>query len=153
MSSSRLDYQALAPKSVKALVQFTFAAGSSLDKRLKELVNLRVSQINGCALCMDMHWAELVKQGVEPRHLNALPGWREARRFFTERECAALNWAEAINASPHSVPQDADFEQVRRHFADAEIAELSFSVAAIRAWNMLNASFRTAVPEKPYVAG
>jgi AhpD family alkylhydroperoxidase len=153
MTTPRLDYHALAPKAAKALVQFSFAAGSGLDKRLKELVNLRISQINGCAFCIDMHWADLVKQGMEPRHLNALAGWREAQRFFDDKLRAALRWAEAVNDIPRSTPSDADFEEVKRHFSDAEIAELTFSVTAIRAWNALNASFHTPVPETPYSAG
>jgi alkylhydroperoxidase family enzyme len=90
---------------------------------------------------------------VEPRRVNAVAGWREAHRFFDEKERAALNWAEAVNAIPQRTPDDADFEAVKRHFSDAEIADLSFSVTAIRAWNMLNASFRTQVPETPYTAG
>jgi AhpD family alkylhydroperoxidase len=151
--SARLDYHALAPKSARALAQLSHAAGGTLDKRLKELVNLRISQVNGCAFCIDMHWAELLKQGVEPRRVNAVAGWREAHRFFDEKERAALNWAEAVNAIPQRTPDDADFEAVKRHFSDAEIADLSFSVTAIRAWNMLNASFRTQVPETPYTAG
>jgi len=153
MSSPRLDYFALAPKAAKALGQLSYAAGATLDKRLKELVNLRISQINGCAFCIDMHWADLVRQGVDPRHINAVAGWREAARFFSEAERAALNWAEAVNALPHRVPSDADFEDLRRHFPDEAIAELTFAVGAIRAWNMLNASFHTPVPETPYVAG
>ena len=99
-----------------------------------------------------MHWAELLKQGMDPRHVNAVAGWREAHRFFSESERAALNWAEGVNAVPQRVPTDADFEQMRRHFSDAVIAELTFVVGAIRAWNMLNASFHVPVPEVPYVA-
>lgn len=148
----RLDYHALAPKAAKALGTLSYVAGSSLDLRLRELVNLRVSQINGCAFCIDMHWAALVKDGVDPRHVNAVAGWREARRFFSERECAALNWAEAINAVPHRNPSDADFDLARRYFSDAELAELSFAVGALRTWNMMNAAFHTPVPEQPYVA-
>jgi AhpD family alkylhydroperoxidase len=151
--SARLDYHALAPKSTKALVQLSYACGGALDKRLRELVNLRISQINGCAFCIDMHWADLVKQGMDPRHINALAGWREAHRFFDDKLRAALNWAEAVNAVPHRSPSDADFEEVKRHFSDAEIAELTFSVGAIRSWNMLNASFHTPVPEAPYTGG
>jgi AhpD family alkylhydroperoxidase len=151
--SARLDYHALAPKSARALGQLSYAAGSTLDKRLKELVNLRISQINGCAFCIDMHWADLLKQGVEPRRVNAVAGWREAHRFFDEKERAALNWAEAVNAIPQRTPSDSDFDQVKQHFSDAEIAELTFSVVAIRGWNVLNASFRTQVPETPYMVG
>ena len=148
----RLNYHALAPKSAKALATLSMTAAASLGERLRELVNLRVSQINGCASCIDMHWAALVREGVDPRHVNAVAGWREAHRFFSDRDRAALNWAEAVNAVPHRTPSDADFEEVRRHFSDAEIAEITFAVGAIRAWNMLNASFHTQVPEKPYAA-
>jgi AhpD family alkylhydroperoxidase len=151
--SARLDYHALAPKASRALGQLSFAAGGTLDKRLKELINLRISQINGCAFCIDMHWADLLKQGVEPRRVNAVAGWREAHRFFDEKERAALNWAEAVNAIPQRSPGDADFAAVKQHFSDAEIADLTFSVTAIRAWNMLNASFHTQVPETPYTVG
>jgi AhpD family alkylhydroperoxidase len=145
----RLNYFALAPKSAKALGQFSYVSGLP-DKRLKELVNLRISQINGCAFCIDMHWADLLKQGVDPRHVNAVAGWREAHRFFSERDQAALNWAEAVNAVPHRTPSDEDFALVKQHFSDEEIAELTFAVGAIRSWNMLNASFHTPVPEVPY---
>ena len=151
--SARLDYHVLAPKAARALGQLSYAAGSALDKRLKELVNLRISQVNGCAFCIDMHWADLLKQGVAPREVNAVAGWREAPRFFDDKDRAALNWAEAVNAIPQRRPSDADFALVRQHFSDADIAELTFSVAAIRAWNMLNASFHTPVPETPYSVG
>lgn len=151
--STRLDYHALAPKSVRALGQLSFTAGSTLDKRLKEIVNLRISQVNGCAFCIDMHWADLLKQGVEPRRVNAVAGWREAHRFFDAKERAALNWAEAVNAIPQRTPGDADYDAVKQHFSDAEIADLTFSVVAIRGWNMLNASFQVQMPETPYTVG
>lgn len=151
MSTPRLDYHALAPQSAKALARASFAAGAALDRRLKELVNLRISQINGCAFCMDMHGSDLLGQGMDPRHLNAVAGWREAARFFSAAERAALNWAEAVNAQPHRTPSDADFALARQHFSDEAIAELTFVVGAVRAWNMLNASFHTPVPETPYL--
>ena len=94
----------------------------------------------------------LLKMGMDPRHVNAVAGWREAHRFFDERVRAALNWAEAVNAVPHCSPSDEDFAQVRAQFTDAEVAELTFVVGAIRAWNMLNASFHTLVPPQPYLA-
>ena len=151
-NTMRLNYHALAPKSSKSLATFSHTAAPSLEPRLRELVNLRISQINGCAFCMDMHWADLVKQGVDPRHLNAVAGWWEAARFFSERERAALNWAEAVNALPQRTPSDADFELAKRHLSDTELAELTFAVGAIRSWNMLNAAFHMPVPEVPYSA-
>ena len=152
--SHRLDHNEASPAGMKALGQvYHHVLQSGLDPILLELVYLRVSQINGCAFCIDMHWADLLKQGVEPRHVNAVAGWREAARFFTEAERAALNWAEAVNAVPQRTPSDADFEAVKRHLSDEQIADLTFQVGAIRSWNMLNASFHTPVPETPYVPG
>jgi len=147
----RINYYAAAPKSAQALAVFSAAAAPSLDARLRELVNLRVSQINGCAFCLDMHAHALARMGVDARTLATVAGWREARRFFSPRECAALAWAESVNAVPQRTPSDAEFGELREHFKDSEIAELTFSIGAIRAWNMLNASFHTPVPEKPYV--
>jgi AhpD family alkylhydroperoxidase len=149
---ARLAYQALAPQSTKALVAFSRAAAPHIDARLHELVNLRISQINGCAFCMDMHAAALLKMDVEPRALHGLAGWREAGRLFSDRDRAALAWAEAVNAVPQRSPSDAEFEEARKHLSDQELAELTFIVGAIRAWNMLNASFHMQVPEQPYVA-
>ena len=146
----RLAYQASAPHSTQALVTFSRNAAPSLEPRLRELVNLRVSQVNGCAFCMDMHAAALMKMDVDPRHLATLAGWREAHRFFSERDRAALGWAEVVNGVPHDTPSDAAFEELRRHFSDKEAAELTFAVGAIRAWNMLNASFHMPVPSQPY---
>jgi AhpD family alkylhydroperoxidase len=151
MSEPLLDYHALAPRSARTLSQLSAGTGSAIGERLHAMVDLRISQINGCAFCIDMHWAHLVRLGMDAREINAIAGWREAHRFFDDRERAALNWAEAVNAIPHRVPSRADFDEVRTHFSDAEIAELTFAVGAIRAWNMLNASFRTPVPATPYV--
>lgn len=150
--SPRLNYQAAAPRATQALVAFSRSAAPSIDPRLRELVNLRISQINACAFCIDMHAAALLKMGLDPRHLHLLAGWREAPRSFSERDRAALAWAEAVNAVPHASPGDAVFEQARQHLSDVELAELTFAIGAIRAWNMLNASFHMPVPEQPYAA-
>lgn len=148
----RLNYQAAATKTIQALVAFSKVSGSDLEPRLTELVRLRVSQINGCAFCLDMHAADLLRQGVDPRHLHTVAGWREAHRFFSPRERVALAWAEAVNAIPQRTPSDAEFAALRDHFKDSEIAALTFVVCAIRAFNMLNVSFCSPVPEKPYVS-
>jgi len=148
--TARIDYKTLAPKAMKALYALSMTAnGSSLGKRLMDLVVLRVSQINGCAFCIDMHWADLIKQDVNPRHVNAVAGWREAP-FFDARERAALNWAEAVTAIPLREPSDADFAELKANFSDEEIAELGFVIGTITFWNLLNVSFRTPVPEVPY---
>lgn len=143
---ARLSYQQLAPKAFQAMYHLSTAIRTDLlGARLAELVFMRVSQINGCAYCVDMHWRELVRQEMEPRHINAVAAWREAP-YFTERERAALNWAEAVNAIPGREPSDADFAALRQHFSDAEIAELGFAISVIIGWNLLNVSFRQPLP-------
>ena len=136
-------------KAMQGLEAFLHACG--LEAGLIHLLKLRVSQINGCAFCIDMHWADLIKQDVNPRHVNAVSGWREAP-FFNARERAALNWAEAVTEIPQREPSDADFAELKAHFSDAEIADLGFVIGTITFWNLLNVSFRTPMPEVPYSA-
>jgi AhpD family alkylhydroperoxidase len=143
---ARLPYFELAPKALQSLIDHsTVLRKGPLRGRLIELVFMRLSQINGCAWCMDMHWQELVKMGVEPRHINAVAGWQEAP-FFSDRERAALRWAELVNAMPQRETTDEEFARLKHHFSDEEIAELGFAIAAIRAWNLLNVSFRNPLP-------
>ena len=147
--TARIALFELAPATLQAMIQLsTTVKQSALGVRLVELVQLRVSQINGCGLCIDMHWRALMKLDINPRHINALSGWREAP-FFSERERAALNWAEAVNAIPHAQPGDADFAALEDQFSDAEIAELGYAIAVIKGWNLLNVSLRTPIPEVP----
>ena len=148
MQHARLPYMQLAPKSFKAMLDLSMVGERRdlLGERLVELVNLRVSQINGCAFCIDMHCADLARQGVDQRHVNAVAAWREAP-FFSERERAALRWAELVGQIPQTDPDDAAFAELKAHFTDAEIAALGFSIVVITAWNLLNVSFRNPVPE------
>ena len=146
---ARVPFYNLVPANVKALVAFSGSVKeSSLGHRLVEIIQLRMSQINGCGLCVDMHWRDLIRQGAEPRHLNALPAWREAP-FFSPRERAALAWCEAVNALPERDDTDAAFPELQQHFSDTEVAELTFAVAAIKSWNMINLSLRNPIPEVP----
>jgi AhpD family alkylhydroperoxidase len=145
----RLNYAELAPKAFQGLLTLSGALNRKLlGARLVDLVLLRVSQINGCGYCVDMHWRDLVKMEVDPRHLNALAAWREAP-FFSERERAALRGAELLNAIPFQDPSDEEFQRLQAQFRDDEIAELGFVVATIRAWNLMNVAFRNPVPEAP----
>lgn len=145
--TARLPYHQLAPKAFQCLVELSAAVQKgSLGSRLVDLVFLRVSQLNGCAYCIDLHWRDLIRQNADPRHLNAVAGWREAS-FFSERERAALRWAEIVTATPNDDASDEEFASLRTQFSDEEIAELGFVIAAINSWNLLNVSFRSPVPE------
>ncbi|KQQ46412.1 alkylhydroperoxidase [Duganella sp. Leaf126] len=145
------DFYHHAPASLQAMIALsTCVKKSALGLRLVELVNLRISQLNHCGVCIDMHWRDLIGQGMDPRHVNAIAGWREApASFFSDRERAALNWAEATNALPHQQPGDDDFALLKNHFDDSQIIELSYGIAVIRGWNLINASLRNQIPEVP----
>ncbi len=147
--TARLPFYTLAPANLKAMIDLSNSVKqSSLGERLVETVFLRVSQINGCGVCIDMHWRFLMKMEANPRHVNAIAGWREAP-FFSPRERAALGWAEAVNALPQRDDTDAAFAELEQHFNQTEIAELTYAVATIRAWNMMSISLRNQVPEVP----
>lgn len=147
--TARIPFLQLAPANLKAMINLSASVKqSSLGPRLVELVNLRISQINGCGVCIDMHWRDLIKQDADPRHLNAIAGWREAP-FFSARERAALGWAEAVNALPQHDDTDAAFTELEQHFSANEIAELGYAISVIKGWNMLNLSLRNQIPEVP----
>lgn len=147
--SARIPLLTLAPANLKAMINLSMSTKqSSLGPRLVELVQLRVSQLNGCGLCIDMHWRDLIKQGADPRHLNSVSAWKESP-FFSERERAALGWADAVNALPHRDDTDAAWPALREHFSETEIAELGYTIAAIRGWNAINLSLRNPIPEHP----
>ena len=147
--TARIPLFTLAPTSLKAMIALSGSTRhSTLGVRLIELVHLRVSQVNGCGVCVDMHWRDLMKQGVDPRHVNAVAGWREAP-FFDARERAALAWADAVNALPQRDDTDAAYPALREQFNETEIAELGYVIAAIKGWNLLNISLRNPIPEVP----
>jgi len=143
---TELDYTALAPSAFQNLLQLSTGLHKGpLGAKLVEWVSLRVSQINGCVFCLDMHSTMLRKAGESQRKLDTLPAWRESP-LFDARERAALAWAETLNAlGTTQVPHDA-LEQAREHFDEREMAELTFAVAAIRAWNVLNIGLRKPLP-------
>jgi AhpD family alkylhydroperoxidase len=139
----RLDYTKLAPGGVKAFGGvYGYVMQSGLDDVLVDLVYLRVSQINGCAYCLDMHTRDLIKKGVTPVKLALVQAWHEAGSVFNEREKAALAWAESVTrvADTH-VPDDV-FSVVAAVFSEKEIADLTMAISLINAYNRLAISFR-----------
>ncbi|TLX58442.1 carboxymuconolactone decarboxylase family protein [Stutzerimonas nosocomialis] len=141
----RMNYQAAAPEAIKAMMGLeTYLARQSrseegIDKPLMELVKIRVSQLNHCAFCIDMHTKDARALGETEQRIYALSAWRETP-FFTDRERAALAWAEANTLLPQGVDQ-ALFDEVRRHFSEPQLANLTLVVAAINAWNRFGVSF------------
>ena len=123
-----------------------YLAQSGLDHKLTTLVKLRASQINGCAYCIDMHWKDLRAAGESEQRLYGLDAWRESP-YYTERELAALGWAEAVTNIQQGHAPDEVFEKTRQHFSEKELADLTLAIAGINAWNRLVISVR-AVPGK-----
>jgi AhpD family alkylhydroperoxidase len=115
---------------------------AKLDKNLVELVNMRVSQINGCAYCLDMHSKDLRAAGETEQRLYLLSAWREVS-FYTEKERAALEWAEAVTLLKDREVPDEVYEIARAQFSEEELIDLTLAVAAINSWNRFNVSFRT----------
>lgn len=119
-----------------------YLAKCGLDSHLLDLVRFRVSQLNGCAYCIDMHSKDLRANGESEQRLYALDAWRETP-FFNEREQAALAWAEAVTLlEKKNVPDDV-YTQARKEFNEKELTDLTLAIVAINGWNRFNIAFRT----------
>jgi AhpD family alkylhydroperoxidase len=141
----RLDYTKIAPEVYRSMLGMEKTINSSgLEDVLLDLVRLRVSQINGCAYCIDMHAKDLRARGESEQRLYLLNAWRESP-FYTERERAALNWAEALTEVAENHISDELYEQTRQQFTEVELANLTLAIVSINGWNRLNIAFR-AVP-------
>src|SRR5262249_46279695 len=119
-----------------------YADKSGLEHSLLNLVYFRVSQINGCAYCLDMHSKDLRAAGESEQRLYVLEAWRESP-FYSDRERAALAWAEAVTILPDKEVPDDVYAQARAQFSEEELVNLTLAVTAINSWNRLNVAFRT----------
>ncbi|QNK70137.1 carboxymuconolactone decarboxylase family protein [Variovorax sp. PAMC26660] len=151
-TTARLNWFKIAPKSFEAILAVnTSIESTTLGKKLVDLVFARVSQINGCAYCLDMHVRDLRKEGEEWQRINSLPTWREVG-FYSERERAAFAWAESLTrlADSHDT-RDGEFDALKAHFSDTEIVELTVAISQINTWNRLGVGMRLQVAAKPLV--
>jgi AhpD family alkylhydroperoxidase len=141
---SRASYQSSAPDVLQSMLALSAAVKKSgLSPGLVDLVNYRVSQINGCAFCLDMHSKDLRARGETEQRLYMVSAWREVPHLYNARERAALAWAEAVTRLVDQEVPDEVYDQARAEFSDAELAQLTLSVVAINGWNRLNVAFRT----------
>jgi AhpD family alkylhydroperoxidase len=146
MMKARLNPYQAAPDVMKALGALEEAVqGSGLEPSLIELVKTRASQINGCAFCIHMHTRDARAHGESEERIYLLNAWRESP-LYTERERAALAWTEAVTQVSETHVPDAVYEEVRRHFDEAELVKLTMLVATINAWNRIAISFRSVHP-------
>src|SRR4051812_23380200 len=138
----RMEYWKVAPGGFKAMSSVeSYLRGCGLEAGLLHIVKLRVSQINGCAYCIDMHWKDARAAGESEQRLYGLAAWRKAPHY-SDRELAALDWTEALTSVSDGHVPDTVYEAVRAHFSDKELADLAWAVAAINAWNRLSIAFR-----------
>src|ERR1700742_2969709 len=140
----RIDYAKISPDGYKAFggVYVTLQK-SSLPKALIDLVYLRVSQINGCAYCIDMHSRDLLKSGLMVEKLVLVPVWREAGEVFDPRERVAVAWAETVTRVAETGVPDADYEAAAAEFGDKDLADLTYAIGLMYAFNRFGILFRS----------
>ncbi len=140
--TQRIDYQQQSPELFRKFVDFSLALRqSSIEQPIRDLVDIRASQINGCAFCLDMHVKEATIHGERPLRLHHLAAWREST-LFSPRERAALAWTEILTRIPEQGVPDEIHERVRTQLSEQELSDLTFLVMSINAWNRVNIGFR-----------
>ncbi len=141
--SERIDYANIAPGGVKALGSvYGYVMQSGLPSRLVDLVYLRVSLINGCAYCIDMHTRDLLKHGLTTEKLALVPVWRETGGLFDARERAALAWAETVTRVADTAVPEADYQSASAVFSEKELVDLTIAIGLMNLFNRMAISFR-----------
>lgn len=139
----RVNYIEQGSGALKAMFGLgAYLASTGLEKRLLDLLYFRVSQINGCAYCLDMHSKDLRAAGETEQRLYLLDAWRESP-FYSERERTALAWAEELTILKTEGVSDEIYEQARAQFSEKELIDLTMAVVTINSWNRLNIAFKT----------
>ncbi|MFD0672897.1 carboxymuconolactone decarboxylase family protein [Cohnella sp. GCM10027633] len=142
----RIDYVKVAPGLFQHILQLEqYIRGAGLDKKLLELVKIRVSQINGCAYCLDMHTHETRQGGESEQRIHCLPAWREAP-IYSEQERLALELAEVVTLLPSNRVSDELFGRLREHWDEKGICDLVGAIITINSWNRLAVSMGNVPP-------
>jgi AhpD family alkylhydroperoxidase len=138
-----MDYDAATPNGMKALdVVYGYVMQSGLPKALVDLIYLRVSQINGCAYCIDMHSRDLLEEGMPIEKFVLVPAWREGGALFDDTERAALAWAETVTRVAEAGVPDAEYKAAAAIFDDKQLADLTIAIGLVNAYNRIAISFR-----------
>ena len=139
----RIQYRELSAGAVHALIALEkYLQECGLEESLLNLVKLRASQINGCAYCIDMHWKDLRAIGESEQRLYSLDAWEESP-FYSDRERAALKWTEAVTFVFGDHVPDETYNEVKAHFTEKELSDLTVAIATINVWNRLAIANRT----------
>lgn len=146
--SPRLNYRQASPATIDGLSAYNAQLSKTFaDPKLKALVELRVSQMNGCAFCVDMHSAEARRLGEPAQRLDCLSVWREVG-FYSDRERAAFAWAEAVTRAAETRVPNEVYAEGMAHFSDEELVVLTAIVGVINAWNRIAITFRATPPAR-----
>jgi len=141
--TKRLDYNQIAPAGIKALGGvYGYIMQSGLSAVLVDLVYLRISQINNCAYCLDMHTRDLLKKGQKIEKLALVQAWAEAGNLFDERERAALAWAETVTRVAETGIPDQAYQAARAVFGERELVDLTIAIGLMNVYNRLAIGFR-----------
>lgn len=143
----RMNYGQIAPGVMKAMTDMeAYLAATELDEELLDLIKIRVSQINGCAWCLDMHTKEAKVTELDEQKVLLVPVWRDAP-VFDDKEKAALEFTEHLTRSPVGQLEVSDelYARVREHFSEKQLADLVLAIIAINGWNRLNIAFHNVV--------
>lgn len=141
--TQRINYAEVAPRGVKVLAgAHAYINQSGLAPELLAAVYLRVSLINGCAYCIDLHSRELRELGVSVEKIALVPVWHEAGQLFDDREKAALAWAETVTRVATTGVPDSDYDAVKAQFGDKELVDLTIAIGMMNAYNRMAISFR-----------
>ena len=142
--SNRINYAAASPEGYKAFgAVYGTVLKCGLPKQLVDVVYLRVSQINGCAFCIDMHSRDLLKGGLSVDKLVLVSVWHDAGAVFSARERAALAWAESVTRVTDGGVPDAAYEAAAAEFDDKELADLTYAIGLMNAFNRFGIAFRS----------
>jgi len=142
---SRIDLTTKGQGALTAILGLAkYLAKSTVEQKLLHLIELRASQINGCAFCIDMHSKDLRHEGDTEQRLYLLDAWRESP-FYTDRERAALAWTEALTLITEGHVPDEVLDEARKQFSEEELIDLTLAICAINSWTRLNIAFRTPV--------
>ena len=143
MMTKRLDYNQIAPNGAKALGGvYGYVMQSGLPPELVDLVYLRISQINNCAYCLDMHTRDLIKKGVKVEKIALVQAWEEGGSLFSEAERAALAWAESVTLVAETGVPDSAYRAARAVFDEKQLVDLTFAIVVMNGYNRLAISFR-----------
>ncbi|WP_219836214.1 carboxymuconolactone decarboxylase family protein [Paenibacillus sp. R14(2021)] len=142
--TQRVNFAQQSPQLFKKFLAFTNELiGSTIEASLIDLVSIRISQLNGCDFCLDMHVKQAAIHGESELRLNEISAWQDSN-LFTTRERAALTWSEILTKLPDQGVSDDVYDRVREQLSEKELSDLSFLIASVNGWDRINVGFKTA---------